>query len=126
MGQPTLPLPPPKAFLRLFRGNALDAHIMGDTPPAWFDQIHLGGGDLHNNSPGRFEGVFAHGLFTPFLGQCACCPHHGQLPTLDFFWLISKHTTINLILCILFLFFPSPLLLAWTDLNLLFQIEILS
>jgi hypothetical protein len=61
-------LPPPTAFLRLFRGNALDAHIMGKSPPARFDQIHLGGGDLHNNSPGQFEGVFAHGLFTPFLG----------------------------------------------------------
>ena len=30
---------------------------MGDSPPARFDQICRGGGDLHNNSPGRFEGV---------------------------------------------------------------------
>jgi hypothetical protein len=78
MGQPTMPLPPPTAFLRLFWGNVLAARTMGDSPP-W-----------------------------------------------TLFWLLSKHTTINLILCILFLFFPSPLLLAWTDLNLLFQIEILS
>ena len=59
MGQPTLPLPPPTARRRPFRSNALDAHIMGNSPPAWFDQIHRGRGDLHNNSPGRFEGVFA-------------------------------------------------------------------
>jgi hypothetical protein len=52
-------LPPPTARRRPFRGNALDAHIMGDSPPARFDQIHRGGGDLHNNSPGRFEGVVA-------------------------------------------------------------------
>jgi len=31
----------------------------GRLPPARFDQIHRGGGDLHNNSPGRFEGVVA-------------------------------------------------------------------
>ena len=44
---------------RPFRGNALVAHIMGDSPPARLDQIHREGGDLHNNSPGRFEGVVA-------------------------------------------------------------------
>jgi hypothetical protein len=52
-------LPPPTAGRRPFRGNALVSHIMGDSPPARFNQIHRGGGDLHNNSPGRFEGVVA-------------------------------------------------------------------
>ncbi len=52
-------LPPPTARRRPFQGNALVAHIMGDSPLARFDQIHRGGGDLHNNSPGRFEGVVA-------------------------------------------------------------------
>jgi hypothetical protein len=52
-------LPPPTAGRRQFRGNALVAHIMGDSSPAQFDQIHRWGGDLHNNSPGRFEGVVA-------------------------------------------------------------------
>jgi hypothetical protein len=77
-------LPPPTARRRPIRGNALVSHIMGDSPPARFDQIHRGGGDLHNNSPGRFEGVVlpqhgatdiasttAHGRKTPVLGQRA-------------------------------------------------------
>ena len=52
-------LPPPTAGRRPFRCNALVSHIMGNSPPPRFDQIHRGGGDLHNNSPGQFEGVFA-------------------------------------------------------------------
>ena len=52
-------LPLPTARRRPFWGNTLVSHIMGDSPPAWFDQIHRGGGNLHNNSPGRFEGVVA-------------------------------------------------------------------
>jgi hypothetical protein len=181
-------LPLPTARRRPFWGNTLVSHIMGDSPPARFDQIHRGGGDLHNNSPGRFEGVVAattwgdrhclyrrprpedthsgatrlmptswatsHPLgsikfieggeiyitihqgdlrgFLPmaflrlFWGNALAARTMGNSPPWNFFWLISKHTTINLILCILFLFFPSPLLLAWTGLNLLFQIEILS
>ena len=41
--------------------------------------------------------------------------------TIDLFWYNGK-----LILFIMFLLFPTPLLLAWIDLNLLFQIKILS
>ena len=42
-------------------------------------------------------------------------------PQQSFFWCDGK-----LLLFILFLLFPFPLLLAWTNLNLLFQINILS
>jgi hypothetical protein len=76
-------LPPPTARRRPIRGNALVSHIMGDSPPARFDQIHRGGEDLHNNSPGRFElslpqhgatdiaSTTTHGWKTPVMGQRA-------------------------------------------------------
>jgi hypothetical protein len=102
-------LPPPTAGRRPFRCNALVSHIMGDSPPPRFDQIHRGGGDLHNNSPGQFEGVFAATTW----GNRHCLYRHprpedarsGAAHLLkgvmeSFFWLVRKHTTINLILCV--------------------------
>jgi hypothetical protein len=68
MGQPTLPLPPPTAGRRPFWGNELAARTMGNSPSARFNQIRRGGGDLQNNSPGRFEGVVAcHNMGQPTL-----------------------------------------------------------
>ena len=87
-------LPPPTAGRRPFRGNALVAHIMGDSPPARFDQIRRGGeiyitihqGDLRGFSlpqhgATNIASTAAHGWKPPVLGQRACCPHHGRLPT---------------------------------------------
>ena len=63
-------LPPPTPVKRSFRGNALVAHTMGDSPPAQFDQTYQGGGDEKYFLPRRFEGVVAatpcgnrHGLY---------------------------------------------------------------
>ena len=63
-------LPPPTPGRRSFRGNALVAHTMGDSPPARFDQTYPGGGDEKYFLPMQFEGVVAaipwgnrHGLY---------------------------------------------------------------
>ena len=77
-------LPPPTARRRPFWGNALVSQIMGDSPPARF---HRGGVDLHNNSPGRFEGGFAattwgnrHCLYRHPRPFCACSGATRLLP----------------------------------------------
>ena len=68
MGQPTLPLPLPTAGRRPFWGNVLDAHIMATPHPLGLIKFVEGGGDLHYNSPGRFEGFFAcHNMGQPTL-----------------------------------------------------------
>ena len=64
-------LPPPTDGRHPFRGNALVDHITGNSPPARFDQIRQGRGDLHNNSLGRFEGFFA--ATTWGNGHCLYC-----------------------------------------------------
>ena len=77
-------LPPPTARRRPFRGNGLVSHIMGDSPPARFDQIHRGGeiyitthqGDLRGLSlpqhgATNIASTTTHGRKTPVLGQRA-------------------------------------------------------
>jgi hypothetical protein len=79
----SLPLPMPGR--RPFRGNALVAPIMGDSPPVRFDQIHPGWGDLPNFHQGDLRGLSrpqhgatamastaVHTWKTPVPGQRAC------------------------------------------------------
>ena len=55
----------PRPRRRPFRGNALVAPIMGDSPPAWFDQIHPGGGDLPTFHQGDLRGCHGHNMGRP-------------------------------------------------------------
>jgi hypothetical protein len=63
-------LPPPTPGRRSFRGKALVAHTMGDSPPAQFDQNYPGGESEKYFLFRRFEGVVSatpwgnrHGLY---------------------------------------------------------------
>jgi hypothetical protein len=101
-------------------------------PTSWATPHPLGsikfieGGEIYITiHQGDLRGFLPTAFLRLFWGNALAARTMGNSPPWIFL-LISKHTTINLILFILFLFFPSPLLLACTDLNLLFQIEILS
>ena len=100
-------LPPPTPVKRSFRGNALVAHTMGDSPPDQFDQTYPGGEMKSIFYLGNW--AMPTGAIERFIVSCANSQQANSQQSTGPEWVISIH-------CVCFptrIFNALSCLLAW-------------